>query len=123
MNKITSLMCPYKLLFFQKILLQCEHHWIWFSSYSKSTSLFSNRLFKRLLASVKFHIKFFFNLLCLILFQVKKEQVSDDDYMQDEDVDLEYDENKPHCCPHCNKSFGKNSNLYGHIRRFMKKIT
>ena len=31
-----------------------------------------------------------------MLFQVKKENVSDEDYMPDKDVDFEFDENKPH---------------------------
>ena len=48
---------------------------------------------------------------------MKKENVSDDDYMPDKDVDFEFDENKPHRCPHCSKSFRKKSNLYGHIKK------
>ena len=52
---------------------------------------------------------------------MKKENVSDDDYMPDKDVDFEFDENKPHRCPHCNKSFRKKSNLYGHIKKVHKE--
>ena len=58
---------------------------------------------------------------------MKKESLSDDDddYQpdvnddpgNDDDYVPEYDENKPHRCSHCSKSFRKKSNLYGHIKK------
>ena len=51
--------------------------------------------------------------------EVKKEQMSDDDYQPDDnDYVPDYeDEKKPHSCQHCNKSFRKKTNLYGHIKK------
>ena len=74
-------------------------------------------------SEINFHLKDHFFKINLFHILGEKRTRSDDDYMPDKDVDFEYDENKPHRCPHCNKSFGNKSNLYGHIRRFIKKIT